>query len=116
MKKIIAAFTLFMAFSMGAFAQENKATNEQLAKNQAVTMVKFLNLDENRIEEFKNLFLMKEELMNNPEASDDRKNIMSQVVAAKIQASINGKQLEKLVANTALYNQLVGTDKLKSKK
>jgi hypothetical protein len=54
--------------------------------------------------------------MQNQTLSFERKKEMSRIVGAKISASIDANQLEKLKANTVLYNQLTSENILDAKK
>lgn len=109
MKKIIATLSFVLAFTIGANAQNKKVSNEELAKNDAVALVDYLGLNNQQSQDFNQLFLMKQEILNNPDASQERKDEMIRIIGLKIEASIDSKQLEKLKSNAALYSKLTGT-------
>ena len=87
-----------------------KRTPAEAGKNDAVAISKFLGLDNKSTIAFTGLFEMKHEVMQNPNETNESKKEMSRIVGLKIEATIDSKQLEKLKANTALYNQLLSTD------
>jgi hypothetical protein len=53
---------------------------------------------------------MKHKVMQSTTETNDSKKEMSRIVGLKIEATLDSNQLEKLKANTALYNQLLSTD------
>lgn len=122
MKKIIIACFLMLAVSITANAQNKKKTSntetkevvkltpEQAGKKDGVAISKFLGLDENLTIAFSNLFEMKHQVMQSATETNESKKEMSRIVGLKIEASIDSERLEKLKANTALYNQLLSTD------
>ena len=127
MKKIIIASFLMFSFSVSVNAQSKKKTvvavtkevvsltPEQAAKKDAVAISEFLGLDENLRTAFTGLFEMKHNVMqSNTETFESRKE-MSRIVGLKIEATIDSNQLEKLKANTALYNQLLSTELIEVK-
>ena len=122
MKKIIIACFLMLAFSITTNAQNKKKTStdetkevvkltpEQAGKKDGIAISKFLGLDENLTIAFSNLFEMKHQVMQSATETNESKKEMSRIVGLKIEASIDSERLEKLKANTALYNQLLSTD------
>lgn len=118
MKKIVTVITLLLAFTISANAQ---STQKSIAKDvkevvtlsptaagqkDANAMADFLGLKDTQREDFARLFEMKHEIMQDANASVERKKEMARIVGLKIEASIDGTQLGKLKANTALYKQL----------
>jgi hypothetical protein len=130
MKKIVAALTLLLAFSISANAQDEKTTQEKKAyakekvaltppeasRKDADAITEFLRLDAKMRENFVGLFRMKHEVMQDPSSTIERKKEMSRIVGLKIEASIDANLLQKLKANTALYQQLTSEDLLEVKK
>ena len=123
MKKIIIACILMFAFSITANAQNKrknsssettkeviKLTPAEAGKKDGIAISEFLGLDENLTIAFSNLFEMKHEKMQSSTETNESKKEMSRIVGLKIEATIDYIQLEKLKANTALYNQLLSTD------
>jgi hypothetical protein len=123
MKKIIIACLLMFAVSITANAQNKKKnsstettkevgklTPAEAGKKDGIAISQFLGLDENLTIAFSNLFEMKHEKMQNPSETNESKKEMSRIVGLKIEATIDSNQLEKLKANTVLYNQLLSTD------
>jgi hypothetical protein len=128
MKKIIIAGFLMFSFSVSVNAQSNKKTvkvetnevviltPEQAAKKDAVAISEFLGLDENLRTAFTGLFEMKHNVMQSSSETVESRREMSRIVGLKIEATIDSNQLEKLRANTVLYNQLLSTDAIEPKK
>jgi hypothetical protein len=123
MKKIIIACILMFAVSITANAQNKrknsssettkeviKLTPAEAGKKDGIAISEFLGLDENLTIAFSNLFEMKHEKMQSSTETNESKKEMSRIVGLKIEATIDYIQLEKLKANTALYNQLLSTD------
>ena len=122
MKKIIIACFLMLAVSITANAQSKKKTTTtvtkevvkltpaEAGKKDGIAISQFLGLDENLTIAFSNLFEMKHEKMQSPNETNESKKEFSRIVGLKIEATIDSNQLEKLKANTALYNQLLSTD------
>ena len=123
MKKIIALIVLGLGFTLSTYAQDNnkaktqvvkeKLSPSEVAKNDAIAIAKLLDFDETKQQNFERLFEMKHKVMQDPNASFERKKEMVRVVAAKIAASMDANQLAKLKANDALYKQMTGEDILK---
>jgi hypothetical protein len=128
MKKIIIAGFLMFSFSVSVNAQSNKKTvkvetnevviltPEQAAKKDALAISEFLGLDENLRTAFTGLFEMKHNVMQSSSETVESRREMSRIVGLKIEATIDSNQLEKLRANTVLYNQLLSTDAIEPKK
>ena len=128
MKKIIIASFLMFSFSVSVNAQSNNKidvastkevvilTPEEKAKKDAVAICEFLGLDENLRTAFTGLFEMKHNVMQNSSETVESRREMSRIVGLKIEATIDSNQLEKLKANAALYNQLLSTDEIDTKK
>ncbi len=128
MKKIIIASFLMLSFSLSVNAQSIKKnvvaktkevvnlTPKQAAKKDGVAISEFLGLDENLRTAFIALFEMKHNVMQSSSETVESRREMSRIVGLKIEATIDSKQLEKLRANAALYNQLLSTDAIEVKK
>jgi hypothetical protein len=128
MKKIIIASFLVFSFSVSVNAQSKKKaavanakevvilTPEQEAIKDAVAICEFLGLDENLRTAFTGLFEMKHNVMQSSSETVESRKEMSRIVGLKIEATIDSNQLEKLKANTALYNQVLSTDAIETKK
>lgn len=122
MKKIIIACFLMLAVSVTANAQNKKKTTTVVTKEvvkltpakagekDGVAISQFLGLDEDLTIAFCNLFEMKHQVMQSATETNESKKEMSRIVGLKIEATIDSERLEKLKANTALYNQLLSTD------
>lgn len=119
MKKLITAVTLMLAFSINANAQDKKTTSKEVkevtekfdpavaAKNDAIELTAYLGLKENESMNFQRLFEMKYQTLQVKDISEERKTEMKRVMEAKIRASLDQKQMDKLEKNPKLFNQLI---------
>lgn len=121
MKKIIAALTLFLAFSLSANAQEKKATKEltqqekemmgmtpaEKGKKQAAELSQFLGLDQTMTTNFAALFEQKFVILDDPNMTFERKTELSRVIEAKIRGSLDGNLMTKLDKNPELLKRLI---------
>ncbi len=124
MKKLIAALTLLLAFSINANAQTKKtavanvATNvankdvktptaNELAKKDATDLTAFLKLTPTETDNFTRLFELKYTTLQDKTLSDERKLSLSRAVEAKLRASLNAEQTDKLEKNKALFTRLI---------
>jgi len=122
MKKVIIACFLMLAVSLTANAQNKKKTTTaetkevvkltpaEAGEKDGVAIAQFLSLDENMKVAFCGLFEMKHQVMQSATETNESKKEMSRIVGLKIEASMDYERLEKLKANTALYNQLLSND------
>ena len=126
MKKIIIAGLMMLCFSINVNAQIKKKTinakevvidtPEQAAKKDGIAISEFLGLSETSKIAFIGLFEMKHQVMQNKSETVESRKEMSRIVGLKIEATIDSNQLEKLKSNTVLYNQLLSTDAIETKK
>lgn len=108
MKKIIAVLTLLLAFSINANAQDKKTqSSTEMGQNQATELAEYLGLDQTQNENFARLFEQKCRIFENENLSAERKTELSRVIEAKIRASLDQNQMEKLEKNTVLFNKLI---------
>lgn len=123
MKKLIAVVTLMLAFSINANAQAKKTavkdvknvkevTAEPLdpqtaSKKDAGQLGEFLGLNDTEIMNFQRLFEMKQTVLQDKNMSEERKAEMRRVVEAKIRATLDGNQMQKLESNTELFKKLL---------
>ena len=123
MKKIISTIALVLVCSLSTQAQDKKQAPVAAAvslsdetqkqninqdpKQLAYELVKSLGLSESLIEQFYGLFSMKQEIMFNPEYSQERRTAFMASYKEKLKASIDAKSYEKLVANKELYSKLM---------
>ncbi|WP_298148276.1 hypothetical protein [Flavobacterium sp.] len=120
MKKL--ALLSFMMFSLAGMAQKAAPIVTKLATSQTATskgvdikkvesnlaeMTSVLSLTEPQKEMFKELFTTKYRLLNEAAgASDERKEIIYQTIARKLEASLPNDQYEKLKANQQVFHNL----------
>ncbi len=120
MKKLITAVTLMLVFSINVNAQDKKTTVKEgyevtemlfepaiAAKNDATELADFLGLNETESVNFERLFEMKHTVLQDKNLSQERKTEMSRVVEAKIRATLDGNQMEKLEKNAELFKKLI---------
>lgn len=108
MKKLIAALTLILAFSINANAQDkNKPSAYDLAKKQASELTEYLGLDKSQNENFVGLFEQKFSVLENKDLTQERKDEFSRVIEAKIRASLDSNLMDKLEKNQELFQKLI---------
>jgi len=117
MKKLIAAVTLMLVFSISANAQAKKAVVKEVtettlspevaAKKNADELTQFIGLKEDMTLNFERLFKMKQEVLLDKNMSDERKAEMRRVVELKIRATLDYEQMEKLDKNPELLKRLL---------
>lgn len=109
MKKLIAVLTLFLAFTINANAQDKNASTSSLdkGKKEAAELTEYLGLDQSMNESFTRLFEQKNSILEDKSISQERRTELSRVIEAKIRASLDAKQLEKLDKNPELLKKLV---------
>jgi hypothetical protein len=117
MKKLIAVLTLFLAFTIGANAQESKAkTSDAEARQDTAKLNELVGLTQTQQDDFVPLFNMKYKTLSNPDLSNDRKKEMSRIVEMKIRASLTADQLQKLDAKPTVLAELTGANTLTPEK
>ena len=108
MKKLIAALTLMLAFSINANAQDkNVVSSHDKGKKEAAELTQFLALDQTQNENFARLFEQKSTILEDINLSPERRAEFSRVIEAKIRASLDEKQMERLEKNTVLFEKLI---------
>ncbi len=108
MKKLIAALTLLLAFSINANAQDKKSTrSHELAQKDATELATFLKLDKTMSDNFLRLFELKYTTLEDKNLSVERKKALASAVEAKIRATLDATQTDKLEKNKELFNRLV---------
>lgn len=108
MRKLIAIVALFFAFTVSTQAQEAKkeANPQALAKEEAHKLQEFLALDGVKTEDFYRLFETKHMRSQDMKTAEDKAQLKT-IIAAKIDASLDADQLQRLKANTKLYEDLL---------
>ncbi len=107
MKKLILSVVLGLAFTISANAQDEKVSGSEKTKKEVYELKDFLDLNDGLTNDLFTLLEMKREVLENLDASDERRKEMVSVVGLKIQASLDAKQLEKLLSNKKLYNKFI---------
>lgn len=111
MKKIIAIFGLFLAFSINSNAQEAKKNlNKEEITQKNITqdisdLTKTVKMDESLTRDFTTLLNMRAEAMNGSQSEEDRKAIFERF-SKKMIGGLTPEQLEQLKSNNALYTRL----------
>ncbi|QYJ68471.1 hypothetical protein [Flavobacterium litorale] len=118
MKKIIAIVTIMLALGYSANAQQRNATTavkqqnvekvaiQKAAQKDLKALSDFVQLDDNQKQAFLGLFEYKHRDLATPNFSQERKDILAEVMEAKLNATLTADQAEKLSKNTALLQQL----------
>lgn len=108
MKKLIAALTLMLAFSINANAQDQKElTASEKGRKDATELTQFLGLSATQSEDFYRLFELKHKTLEDKNLSAERKTELNRVIESKIRASLDGVQMEKLDKNPDLLKKLI---------
>ena len=106
MKKILAIFTFVLAFGFSAQAQDKKVSPESQGRKEAVELTDYLKLTSTDQEAFARLFQMKHEMMVDPNTTPEKKKELSVIIEKKIEATLDGNQMEKLRSNPELLAKL----------
>jgi hypothetical protein len=106
MKKILSLLVLVLAFSFNANAQQTKSAAE-LGKEDATLVVNLLKIDGTLITDLQSLFTMKHETLLIEGISEERKQVLSEVIAQKLAATFDADQISKLKQNKELYKKLI---------
>lgn len=108
MKKIIAVITLLFAFSISVNAQDKKVVSgAEKAKIEAGELTKFLGLNETQSNDFFRLFENKYRTIEEYQLTAERKTELSKTIEAKIRATLDEKQMDKLDKNPVLLKKLI---------
>ena len=123
MKKIIAVLTLVLAFTLGANAQDKKGlSKEEIAKteklrkelppevagkNDAIELIKYIGLDESKVEIYGRLFAKKHKVLASEGITTEKKAELSRGIEAKLRAGLTPEQMEKLDKNPELLSRLI---------
>lgn len=108
MKKLIAALTLLLAFSINVNAQDKSDSEFYiLGQKQAAELTEFLGLDKDQNENFARLFEQKISILDDKDLSSERKTELSRVIEAKIRATLDQNQMERLEKNKELFEKLI---------
>jgi hypothetical protein len=108
MKKLIAVVTLLLAFSINANAQDKtELTSTDKGTKEAAMLTEYLGLNETQNADFARLFIQKHTTLEDKTLSAERKQELSRVIDAKIRASLDGEQIEKLEKNPELLKILI---------
>ncbi len=114
MKRIIAIFSLFLAFSFGANAQEAKMlsvsnTNEKSIKELIIEdinlMSKSVKIEESLKMDLVNLLQMRKDDVNNSKTQEE-KQVVFERYTLKLLGAFNEEQIETLKKDKELYNRL----------
>jgi LAS superfamily LD-carboxypeptidase LdcB len=119
MKKIIAVLTLLLAFTINANAQNKKSTTAvkvqdkkeltsvEKGKKDAEELTAYLGLNDTQNADFYRLFEQKHRTLEDKNLSVERKKEVSRIIEAKIRASLDGDQIQKLEKNPELIERLI---------
>lgn len=125
MKNLIIALSLFFALGANAQAKKAKATvtpvktsapavvaapklsNEAAAKKNIQDLTAFVTLKPETQASLTELFKTKQRMMTDAGASEERKQIVSEIISRKLEATLEADTFAKVKANTALYQSLI---------
>lgn len=97
---------MFFAFSFNANAQYSKSAAE-LGKEDATQVAKYLEIEGTIVSDLQSLFTMKHETLLIEGISEERKQVLSEVIEQKLAATFNTGQIQKLKENQELYKKLI---------
>jgi hypothetical protein len=113
MKKLIAALTLMLAFSINANAQDTKnaqeaklSSSKELGQRDANELTKLVGLDDTQSADYARLFEHKYRTLEDKNLSQERKDILAKVIEDKVRAGLNAEQTAKLEKNKDLFTRL----------
>ncbi|WP_333600677.1 hypothetical protein [Flavobacterium sp.] len=107
MKKLIAALTLLLAFTINANAQDKKVlSSAEQGKKEAADLTAYLGLNETQNADFARLFEQKHQTLEEA-LTPERKKELARVIEAKIRASLDADQTNKLEKNPELFKRLI---------
>lgn len=108
MKKLVALFTLFLAFSANMNAQETQANDFRIkAKNDAIEVGKLLALEDQTVKDLYRLLVTKQEGLANDGFTAGEKAELLKSVEYKLKATFTPDQYAKLETNKELLNRLL---------
>ena len=129
MKKLIAALTLTLAFTISLNAQIKKSTTAEevteikemasveeskkeiasveKSKKYAEELSAYLGLNDTQNQDFYRLFEQKNRTLEDKNISVERRKEVSRIIEAKIRASLHANQSEKLEKNPELFKRLI---------
>ncbi len=101
MKNLLAVLGLFFAFTLTSFAQD---AHMILAKKEAESLLKVVDLNSNNQDIFLDLMIKKHEMLaKNPR---DKKNIAA-AIASKLEGLFTAEELAQVKNNKSLYKDLL---------
>ena len=100
MKKILATFVLFLAFSINANAQYEQSLSDVAALKAAV------KVEPTSEETIQSIFYDKHKFLLQSNVSEEMKNKKFKDTEKKLEAALQPAEFEKLKANTELYKKL----------
>ena len=118
MRKIIAVVTLMLAFTINTNAQDKKTTTlsatseiktdpQVAAKKDAAEMTEYLKLTDTQATDFFRLFEKKHVTLQDKSLSEERRKEVSKIIDAKIRATLDANQIERLEKNPELLKKLI---------
>lgn len=107
MKKLVAVLTLFLAFTINANAQDKNASSLEKGKKEAAELTEYLHLDQSTNDAFTRLFEQKNSILEDKNISQERRTELARVIEAKINATLDEKQMDKLNKNPELLKRLL---------
>ncbi|WP_396194552.1 hypothetical protein [Flavobacterium sp.] len=108
MKKLIAALTLLLAFTINANAQDKKdLTTAEKGKKEALALSQYLGLNETQTADFERLFEQKHRTLEDKNLSQEKRDEVARIIEMKIAASISDDQMTKLRQNKELLKELI---------
>ena len=80
---------------------------EVAGKNDAIELIKYIGLDESKVEIYGRLFAKKHKVLASEGITTEKKAELSRGIEAKLRAGLTPEQMEKLDKNPELLNRLI---------
>lgn len=107
MKRIITLLVLFFAFSINASAQDKSVEPEMSAKKDLELLTTVITVENDMHMPFYNLFLKKHKALAEPGITQAKREEISNIIDAKLKASLTNDQVASLEKNQEAYYQLI---------
>ncbi|WP_343624980.1 hypothetical protein [Flavobacterium lindanitolerans] len=108
MKKILAILAFFLAFSIGASAQESQKDPNAAAQADFVALNAIVPISKESVKDVKETFYRKHKsLISQTNLTAEQKAQISAETDAKLTEILSPEQLKKLKANQSLYKKLL---------
>lgn len=106
MKKIITLFVFVFALSFNVTAQEVKSAKD-LGKQDAYELAQYLEISGSIVTDLQNLFTEKHQVLLTEGISEERIQVLTEIIEQKLAATLSTDDLVKLKSDAELYKKLI---------